>query len=491
MLLLMFVAALGEMPSEPARAADGPKMTQDQKEALATLYEAYPRRYIVNYPAAERYCPPIASAFQDAVKTDFIQDGKHMRVPANGGYGVAMKERKGLPLMHTGADLGWFREGAPVFAVANGVVRRSVPGVRQVNAKLKLHRDLPAGPVDYGNLIIIEHRTVDNEYFLTLYAHLGDDRVVRAGDIVTAGQVIGTIGRDAGIVNGGYRPHCHFAVHDGRWLESGQKLMTLHANDTDAVVRVAELGEKESRVTITPAITNGQLTSESGDTVYFRRDGDQYLMPSFPLWTLAGPSRMPGYSTSLKGFRDPIQFLKKSGAETTPAAVLPFTTIHPRTLSPVVDEPAPELPVKEWLQPAENPPTLANLRGKVVCLVFFQATCASSLSHGLPSLRELADKYAHDDRVQVIGVQTPTSDLRLNAPLNARKLIHSAGLTCPVAHLEDARDLAEVAGFGVRATPWVVLIDGEGNIDFSNWILKPPAIAERIDELVGKVGAMN
>jgi hypothetical protein len=46
-----------------------------------------------------------------------------------------------------------------------------------------------------------------------------------------------------------------------------------------------------------------------------------------------------------------------------------------------------------------------------------------------------------------------------------------------------------VGGFGVRATPWVVLIDAQGNIDFSNWIIRPSAIAERIDELITDAAA--
>lgn len=490
MLLLLSVVVLSDVASEFTMAAEPPKLTAAQKETFAKL-KVYPNRYIVNYPATERYHPPIASAFHDAVNTEIVHKGKLERSHPNGGYAVAMMERRGVPLLHTGADLGWFRTGDPVFAVGDGVVRRSDPGLKKLNAELKLKLKIPAGPVDYGNLIIIEHRTIDDDYFLTLYGHLGDDRLVRPGDIVTAGQVIGTIGRDAGIVNGGYKPHCHFAVHEGRWIEPGEILMKLKVNGTESVVKVEEPGEKESRLTITPPIPDIQLRNGAGEILDLRRDGDAYLMPSFPLWRMAGisASRMAGYLPSVEGFRDPIQFLREVGADTSPAAVLQCTTIHPLTQPSVIDQPAPELSVTEWLQPAENPPTLSDLRGKVVCLVFFQSTCAGSLSHGLPALRELADRSTPKDRVQVIGVHTATRDFRRSGPLNARKLIQTAGLTCPVAHLGDAQQPADVAGFGVRATPWVVLIDEQGHIDFSNWIIRPTAIAERIDELVSNAAA--
>jgi len=489
--LLLIVAVLGApVASEFAVGAEPPKPTPEQKEALAKL-RAYPGRYVVDYPAADRYCPPIATAFHDAVNTEFVYKGKRERAHPNGGYAVAMMERNGVSLLHTGADLGWFRVGAPVFAIADGVVRLSNPGMKQINAELKLKMQLPAGPVDYGNLVIIEHRTADDDYFLTLYGHLGDDRLVRAGDIVRAGQVIGSIGREAGNVNGGYKPHCHFAVHEGRWIEPGDKLLTLSVNGAESVVRLEQPGEKESRVSIMPPVPTIRLVNEAGQSLEFRRDGDGYLMPSSPLWTLAGLSgaRMAGYLPSVEGFRDPIRFLREAGADTSPAPVLQCTTIHPLMLPQVVDQPAPELAVREWLQPAENPPMLANLRGKVLCLVFFQTTCVGSLSHGMPALKELAEKYAGDDRVQLIGVHTATREFRRSAPMNVRKLVQSAGLTCPVAHLGDAKEAADVVGFGVRATPWVVVVDAQGTIDFSNWIIRPTGIAERIDRLVTEAAA--
>ncbi|QDT56007.1 hypothetical protein Pan44_40560 [Caulifigura coniformis] len=471
--------------SSASTAAVEPSKPKPDQKALASLGN-YPVRYVVDYPAADRFSPPIATAFHDAVNTEFVHKGKRERAHPNGGYAVAMMERNGVSLLHTGADLGWFRVGAPVFAIADGVVRRSAPGLKQINAEFNLKMQVPAGPVDYGNLIIIEHRTAEDDYFLTLYGHLGDDRLVRAGDVVTAGQVIGTIGREAGNVNGRYKPHCHFAVHEGRWIEPGHRLMTLSVNGAESVVRLEEPGEKESRVSITPTVPNIRLVNESGQAIEFRRDGESYLMPSSPLWTMAGLSgaRLAGYLPSVDGFRDPIRFLRDAGADTSPAPTLQCTTIHPLSLPQVVDQPAPELSVSEWLQPSENPPELTGLRGKVVCLVFFQTNCAGSVSHGLPALRELADKYASDDRVQVIGVHTPTRDFRRSAPTQARKLVQSARLTCPVAHLGDARQPDDVARFGVRATPWVVLVDARGTIDFSNWIIRPAGIVDRIDLLL-------
>ena len=95
-----------------------------------------------------------------------------------------------------------------------------------------------------------KHRTADDDYFMSLYGHLGNDRLVRPGDIVSAGQVIGSIGKEAGNVNGGYKPHIHFAIHDGRYFEPGMLLFQLKSQSEDIVVRLAELREEELRVTL-------------------------------------------------------------------------------------------------------------------------------------------------------------------------------------------------------------------------------------------------
>lgn len=453
-------------------------------EPPADEQSALPSRYIVNIPAAEQFCPPIASAFHDAVVTEQTVNGKWFRSHPNGGYGIAMMEKQGIPLLHTGADLGWYRVGMPVHAIADGVVRVSMPGIKQLNRQLKLKLSIPSGPIDFGNLIVIEHRTPDDDYFLSLYGHLGNDRLVRAGDVVTAGQVIGTIGKEAGDVNGGYKPHLHFAVHEGRYFEPGMPLFQLNVDGEKVSVRLAELGEEELRATLSAEVPDLDFEWRNGQTLSLRRDGDEYVLPSFILWTIgsAAAGNMAGYQPTIQGFSDPVQFLREAGADRNPAPVFQTTPIHPLSQPAVLGQPAPELAVDEWLQLPGDPPTLAGLRGRVVCLVFYQTGCPGSASHGFPTLSDLAGEYDMHPDVQVIGVHVSTRNFRRGTLQTARKA--AAALSCPVGHAGEIKRPPEVAGFGVRATPWVVLIDREGVIQFSNAVIRTSALRERIEELV-------
>jgi len=61
------------------------------------------------------------------------------------------------------------------------------------------------------------------ETFCTLYAHLSPMMHVRPGDIVSAGQKIGSVGRTNSVENGGYYAHLHFGIHQGSYVNDGKQ----------------------------------------------------------------------------------------------------------------------------------------------------------------------------------------------------------------------------------------------------------------------------
>ena len=99
---------------------------------------------------------------------------------------------------HAGEDMAWFREGASVFAVADGLVRL-VQG---------------AGG-SWGFLVVVEHRMAGGDYVSAVYGHLGWDILVKPGNVVKKGQRLGTVGLSCSVENGGYGAHLHFGLSDG------------------------------------------------------------------------------------------------------------------------------------------------------------------------------------------------------------------------------------------------------------------------------------
>jgi len=98
--------------------------------------------------------------------------------------------------VHLGVDV-WVPAGTPLHAPLDGVVH--------------LVRDNDA-PLDYGPVVVLEHRTPDGQPFFSLYGHLARrtlDHLV-AGQPVAAGDVVAWVGERH--ENGGWQPHVHAQV---------------------------------------------------------------------------------------------------------------------------------------------------------------------------------------------------------------------------------------------------------------------------------------
>jgi len=121
-------------------------------------------------------------------------------VPGYGKLNQADKPKEGRPEFgmprgsstHGGIDIQ-APEGTPVIAAADG----TIVGVHQ-NPKS-----------EYGYQVIIDH----GGYRYTQSAHLGS-AVVKPGDKVKAGQVVGTVGRTGNVPTQG-DSHVHYEVRDG------------------------------------------------------------------------------------------------------------------------------------------------------------------------------------------------------------------------------------------------------------------------------------
>jgi murein DD-endopeptidase MepM/ murein hydrolase activator NlpD len=116
--------------------------------------------------------------------------------------------RKNATLVHTGQDVGGCLDGAGLYAIGDGFVRFIATGS------------------DCGTLIVVEHRFAaaaaakdapdDRDAHLTaVYMHAGGTVFVEAGESVSTGQLLGTVGLSFSIENGGQFAHLHFGLYRG------------------------------------------------------------------------------------------------------------------------------------------------------------------------------------------------------------------------------------------------------------------------------------
>ncbi len=142
------------------------------------------------------------------------------------GYGIRNLDLWGIKcygvdwsrMIHTGED--WYRldgastAGAPVYAVANGVVAKHNPGISYP-----------------GNVVIIRHRLADGRDIYSMYGHVTNVKVVE-GQTVALGQQIASVvyqgysGRTAS-QHPAYDAHMHFEM---RWFLDGTNIYAPSTN---------------------------------------------------------------------------------------------------------------------------------------------------------------------------------------------------------------------------------------------------------------------
>ena len=124
---------------------------------------------------------------------------------------------------------------------------------------------------------------------------------------------------------------------------------------------------------------------------------------------------------------------------------------------------APEWRATRWFNTAQ-PPTLAELRGKVVVLHAFQMLCPGCVSHGLPQAQRIQELFGKDD-VAVIGLHTVFEHHDVMNPAALEAFIHEYRWSFPIGvdQPEDPTGLPwTMRTYAMRGTPSLILIDRAG-----------------------------
>jgi hypothetical protein len=277
--------------------------------------------YPLKYPAADGFCVPIAGFF-DEVRRTIDRVGTHtFRHQPNGGYGLPVQDMAdGKHLLHLGADVGWYQIGAPVCTIADGVVRVSEgpPKLADDDTAGKQKKPKAAKKLEWGNVVAVEHHLADGSYATSIYGHLDNNRRVKVGDIVKAGQPLGAIGNTR--VNGGYKPHLHLGLREGRLAEVGRNLVLMLGEGKGQLLTIAEVREGTVVLEGDQVLAN-RITAGLDGRVFevTKRDGKSEVAAGFVRYLASPEFAIVGYGLSTEGWLDPIAFLKAHGAAATPA----------------------------------------------------------------------------------------------------------------------------------------------------------------------------
>jgi hypothetical protein len=146
-----------------------------------------------------------------------------------------------------------------------------------------------------------------------------------------------------------------------------------------------------------------------------------------------------------------------------------FDLTPPGALSPL----APAWRTSRWFNLAAGRDSLAleDLRGRVILLHAFQMLCPGCVFHGLPQAQRIAQSFAGDDEVAVIGLHTVFEHHAAMTPVSLEAFLHEHRIHFPVGVDADsdagaARDPLPqtMRRYALQGTPSLVLIDRAGRL---------------------------
>jgi len=152
----------------------------------------------------------------------------------------------------------------------------------------------------------------------------------------------------------------------------------------------------------------------------------------------------------------------------------------------VLDLKAPAWRVDQWnnLPGAARSINVDDYRGKVVYLYGFQSWCPGCHKYGFPTLKELTQRFAGQDDVVFVAVQTTFEGFDVNGPEKALETVRQYELDIPVGH-SGSRDAPSplMRDYRSGGTPWTVIIDREGVVRFNDFHITPDEAQQLINQL--------
>ena len=153
----------------------------------------------------------------------------------------------------------------------------------------------------------------------------------------------------------------------------------------------------------------------------------------------------------------------------------------------ILHQPAPSWGVSEWFQLPAGKASLDvdDFKGKVIYLYCFQNWCPGCHSHGFPLLQKLTRYYKDNDLVSFVAVQTTFEGFFTNTFDGAQKIMRRYNLTIPVGQSGSSGQRSQLmVSYRTGGTPWSIVIDKNGIVQFNDFHIYEADAIKLIDELI-------
>ncbi|MCP3866811.1 MAG: TlpA family protein disulfide reductase [Gammaproteobacteria bacterium] len=135
--------------------------------------------------------------------------------------------------------------------------------------------------------------------------------------------------------------------------------------------------------------------------------------------------------------------------------------------------------------------TLADLRGKVVIIEFFQLWCPGCNSFSIPLMKHWEQRFAEEiktGKLVMVSIHTVFEGHEYQNTARLKQFLIDRSITHPVGidhHLGDNEIPETMKLYRIRGTPEMAIVDARGDIRFQRFGgFKPAPVEQLIDQLI-------
>lgn len=148
---------------------------------------------------------------------------------------------------------------------------------------------------------------------------------------------------------------------------------------------------------------------------------------------------------------------------------------------------APLLDVDTWIQLPDGKERveLTDYPDKIVVILCFQHWCRASQERELPVLKNLVQHYRGNDGIVFLAIQTTFEGFLENTSDKLAVTAKKFGLDIPFGHSPKLAGLPSVsASYQTGGTPWWILIDRKGIVEYNGHLLNEEEAIKGFDKML-------
>lgn len=166
------------------------------------------------------------------------------------------------------------------------------------------------------------------------------------------------------------------------------------------------------------------------------------------------------------------------------AAIATLAITAPASLAAPAGKRAPEWDISEWIN--SEPVSVAELRGKVIVIEFFQLWCPGCNSFSIPLMHKWEQMFrreASEGRIAFMSIHTVFEGRSFQTPERLRRFLKEKEIRHPVGidrHIGGNRLPETMQRYNTMGTPEIAIIDKFGIIRLQRFGFFEPAKGEQL-----------